>query len=254
MKDPAVLFYTADFLSGTYTMSDEQVGKYIRLLCLQHQKGKLTKKDMQCICKAYDVDIYRKFIEEDGLFYNQRMFNEAERRKKYSESRKINAKHRFDEKPANAYAEHMGTVTETITETININNNTEEVKNKWNKFAVKTGLVEVKKITDKRKSGILARFKEKEFNLDEIFAEIERSDFCRGSTGWKVDFDFVFCSPHNYLKIIEGKYRNGSNTIGNRKSDATARATFRHTEEQLKDIETFAESLKRNRETRGIGS
>ena len=44
-KDPAVLFYTSDFLSGTFTMTNEQVGKYIRLLCLQHQKGRLTEKD-----------------------------------------------------------------------------------------------------------------------------------------------------------------------------------------------------------------
>lgn len=45
-KDPAFLFYSNDFLSGTFLLSDEQVGKYIRLLCIQHQKGILTKKDM----------------------------------------------------------------------------------------------------------------------------------------------------------------------------------------------------------------
>jgi hypothetical protein len=45
-KDPAILFYTSDFLTGTMTFTDEQVGKYIRLLCLQHQKDKLTEKDM----------------------------------------------------------------------------------------------------------------------------------------------------------------------------------------------------------------
>jgi len=32
-------------------MTDEQVGKYIRLLCLQHQKGYLTEKDMISIRK-----------------------------------------------------------------------------------------------------------------------------------------------------------------------------------------------------------
>ena len=30
-KDPAVLFYTSDFLTGTMTMNDSQVGQYIRL-------------------------------------------------------------------------------------------------------------------------------------------------------------------------------------------------------------------------------
>ena len=66
-KDPAVLFYTSDFLSGTYTLTDEQVGKYIRLLCLQHQKGKLTDKDMYRVCGTYDSEIFCKFIKEDEL-------------------------------------------------------------------------------------------------------------------------------------------------------------------------------------------
>ncbi len=29
----------------SFTMDNEQVGKYIRLLCLQHQKGKSTEAD-----------------------------------------------------------------------------------------------------------------------------------------------------------------------------------------------------------------
>ena len=123
-KDPAVLFYTSDFLTGTFSMTNEQVGKYIRLLCLQHQKGKLTEKDMLSICKAYDEDVYLKFRNEAGLFFNERMFNESERRKKYSESRRKNAetpknqttKHTKNKK---AYAQHMETATETITEDVN---------------------------------------------------------------------------------------------------------------------------------------
>jgi hypothetical protein len=118
-KDPAVLFYTSDFLSGTFTMSNEQVGKYIRLLCLQHQKGKLTEKDMLSICKAYDDEIWCKFIKEDNLFYNERMYNETIRRQKFSESRRNNAKSPKNDSTSKAYAQHMETETETITETIN---------------------------------------------------------------------------------------------------------------------------------------
>jgi hypothetical protein len=107
-KDPAVLFYTSDFLTGTFSMTNEQVGKYIRLLCLQHQKGKLTEKDMLSICKAYDEDVYLKFRNEAGLFFNERMFNEGEKRKKYSESRKKNAQTPKNQlKTKKAYAEHM---------------------------------------------------------------------------------------------------------------------------------------------------
>ena len=117
MKDPAILFYTSDFITGTLTMSDEQRGKYILLLCLQHQKGYLTEKDMLNICKTYDKDIYDKFKQNgDGHFYNERMKIETERRLKYSESRRNNrnAKKIEDEKESNiseSYDEHMETVT-----------------------------------------------------------------------------------------------------------------------------------------------
>jgi hypothetical protein len=122
-KDPAVLFYTSDFLSGTFTMTNEQVGKYIRLLCLQHQKGKLSEKDMLSICSAYDVDIWDKFKIEDGAFINERMYNEAIRRQKFSESRRNNAKSPKNDSTSKAYAKHMETETETetITDTKTIN-------------------------------------------------------------------------------------------------------------------------------------
>ena len=100
-------------------MSNEQVGKYIRLLCLQHQKGKLTEKDMLSICKAYDDEIWCKFIKEDGMFFNERMYNETIRRQKFSESRRNNAKSPKNDSTSKAYAQHMETETETITETIN---------------------------------------------------------------------------------------------------------------------------------------
>lgn len=92
-KDPAFLFYPSDFILGTYTMSDEQVGKYIRLLCLQFSKGgKLTYDD---ILKVLDKDenelgrkdreILEKFkIDEEGLYYNQRLLDEIKDREERS--------------------------------------------------------------------------------------------------------------------------------------------------------------------------
>ena len=137
-KDPAVLFYTSDFLSGTFTMDNEQVGKYIRLLCLQHQKGKLTEKDMLSICKAYDVEIWDKFKVEDGLYYNDRMLNETVRRQKFSESRRNNAKSPKKESTSEAYAKHMETETENRTITINENINI-DFEWFWNEYDKKVG-------------------------------------------------------------------------------------------------------------------
>jgi hypothetical protein len=137
-KDPAVLFYTSDFLSGTFTMDNEQVGKYIRLLCLQHQKGKLSEKDMLSICKAYDNEIWDKFKVQDGLYYNERMFNETIRRQKFSESRRNNAKSLKKESTSEAYAEHMETETENRTITINENINI-DFEWFWNDYDKKVG-------------------------------------------------------------------------------------------------------------------
>jgi len=116
-KDPAVLFYTSDFLTGTILMSDEQVGKYIRLLCVQHQKGRLSNDDMLKICKTYDKDIFEKFTkDDDGLFFNERLEEEHLRRKAYSKSRSDNRKNKEDIKNISlTYDKHMETENETDT-------------------------------------------------------------------------------------------------------------------------------------------
>jgi len=92
-KDPAFLLYVNDFISGTMFLSDEQLGKYFRLLLAQHQHGHLREKDMLKICSEYDEDIWNKFIkDENGLFYNERLETETVKRKSYSESRSTNRK------------------------------------------------------------------------------------------------------------------------------------------------------------------
>ena len=246
-KDPAVLFYTSDFLSGTMTMTDEQVGKYIRLLCLQHQKGHLTEKDMTYICKTYDEDVYGKFTKEDGKYYNIRMREEGEKRRSYSESRRNNRTKGYEQKKDPTYVEHMENENENEDVNEDVIKNTIE---QWNDFAGKNGIAQVKEINKKRKTGIEKCRREKLFKLDDILREIEQSDFLRGSSGWRVTFDFVFCSPSNYLKILEGNYRNGT-VKKSTPSSATERAQFRHTEQQIKNNESLLESLRHRDRERG---
>ena len=171
-KDPAVLFYTSDFLSGTFTMSNEQVGKYIRLLCLQHQKGRLTEKDMLSICLAYDVDIWDKFVIEEGFFYNIKMRDESQRRAKYTESRRSNSKSLKTESISEAYAKHMGNHMETTTETItktNINISREKFNNDLIALKIQLGDEYENFLmywTEPNKNGKLRYEVEKFFNLE----------------------------------------------------------------------------------------
>jgi len=90
-KDPAFLLYPQDFLVGTMTFSHEQVGKYVRMLCFQHQSGHLSEGDMLDIAGKKDAKIWRKFKQDEGgLYYNERLELETVKRKKYTESRKKN--------------------------------------------------------------------------------------------------------------------------------------------------------------------
>lgn len=124
-KDPAVLFYTSDFLTGTFTMNYEQRGKYITLLCLQHQQGFLTDEDLKNVLDDTDLKIFSKFEKlSDGLFYNIKLKNESERRKSYTESRRNNrqGKTKDNINISKSYDKLMetGTVTVTGTDTLEL--------------------------------------------------------------------------------------------------------------------------------------
>ena len=113
-------------------MTDEQVGKYIRLLCLQHQMGKLSEKHMLNICKSYDSDIYEKFmIDDDGNYSNLRLNDEINKRIAYSESRRSNRK--SSNASAKPKKKHMSNICKSYDEHMeneNINENEIIIKDK----------------------------------------------------------------------------------------------------------------------------
>jgi hypothetical protein len=101
-KDPAFLFYTSDFLTGVTLMNYEQRGKYITLLCLQHQNGHLSEEDMLAICGKPDKKIFAKFVkDEEGLYYNERVDVEKEKRRKYTESQTKKVNKRWSQRRQN---------------------------------------------------------------------------------------------------------------------------------------------------------
>ena len=90
-KDPAFLFYSQDFFTGTAMLSFEDRGKYITILCLMHQQGRLSEESISFIVGLVSFPLKSKFlIDENGLWYNQRLENETEKRVKFSESRRLN--------------------------------------------------------------------------------------------------------------------------------------------------------------------
>lgn len=90
-KDPAFLFYHHDFLIGTSFLSFEERGAYITLLShMAAQAGRLSVKQVMVICGNFDPQelLLSKFkIDECGNYYNQRLLEEIQKRKKFTQSR-----------------------------------------------------------------------------------------------------------------------------------------------------------------------
>jgi uncharacterized protein YdaU (DUF1376 family) len=83
-KDPAFLFYSSDFLTGTMFMTNEQIGIYIRLLCSQHQHGGIIDKiSFNSMVGNHDI-VKSKFVESELGFYNIRLMEVMELRNKKS--------------------------------------------------------------------------------------------------------------------------------------------------------------------------
>lgn len=91
-KDPAFLFYPGDFLTGVQDLTMEERGQYITLLCLQHQKGHLTEKMIRLSCGNAAADVMAKFRQDaEGLFFNERLDIEIEKRRAHGEKQRDRA-------------------------------------------------------------------------------------------------------------------------------------------------------------------
>lgn len=96
MKDPAMLFYTSDFLTGVTLLNMKERGQYITLLCLQQQLGHMSLKQMQTAVGKMSEALMEKFIQDDeGLYYNRRADIEINKRKAHSMKQRENAQKRW---------------------------------------------------------------------------------------------------------------------------------------------------------------
>jgi hypothetical protein len=134
-KDPAFLFYSQDFFVGTATMSFEDRGKYITLLCLMHQQGRMTEETIRLLVGSVSVNLKSKFeVDENGLWFNERLEIEAEKRIKFTESRRSNGS--LGGRPkANGYP--IGLATDNLPENENILPNKRVSKEKKERTTVK---------------------------------------------------------------------------------------------------------------------
>lgn len=134
-KDPAFLFYPSDFLTGTIFFSLEDLGLFIRLLCIQHQhEGRIKKYDFNQICSEKYQRVREKFIEDDNGFYNKRLDLEIAKRKRDADASRINGlkggRPKTKSKPKNNLnkTHRLKNNNLTVNENINENINENEVE------------------------------------------------------------------------------------------------------------------------------
>lgn len=219
-KDPAFLFYSSDFLSGVADLTMDERGQYITLLCVQHQKGFLSDKTIRLSVGLVSVDVLAKFIKDNnGNYFNERLYVESEKRNKFTESRINNGKKggrpKKNEKPIGLPKQHH-MENEDANEIDNKNSNKieefdfSEIVNIFHSVCI--NCPKVSKITDSRKSSISARVKEHGLEvLGDVFKKVSDSDYlCGKVNGWIASFDWIL-TPANFIKILEDNYKNKKN-------------------------------------------
>ena len=114
MKDPAMLFYTSDFLTGVLLLSMYERGQYITLICLQQQAGHLSLEQMQKAVGKVSPAVLEKYVQdENGLYYNVRAEKEINRRLKHSQKQTENINKRWNKNTTDVPNEYHG-ITEEI--------------------------------------------------------------------------------------------------------------------------------------------
>lgn len=128
-KDPAFLFYPGDWLGGTMTFSRSHKGAYMDLLMAQFNGGHLSLEDVETVLgpdfsTMWEQKLKPKFtVDAAGKFFNQKLEDEAFKRKNFTDSRKNNLdmdKHMKDH-TGSGTDHHMGKHMEN--ENINVNSN-----------------------------------------------------------------------------------------------------------------------------------
>lgn len=214
-KDPAVLFYTSDFLTGTAFFTDEQRGQYIRLLCEQHQNGHIPENHMVSVCLSLGSPVVKKFIKDaDGNYYNERMEEEILKRQQFLDSRYFNGKK--GGRPIKPNSEANNKPNSEATENLRGNDNENEIDydlivSLYHDLC--PNMAKVAKLTDRRKGYVRARFAE--YGLEKITSVLRmagESGFLNGHNDkvWKADFEWLML-PNNFIKVLEGKYQSRVN-------------------------------------------
>lgn len=128
-KDPAFLMYYQDWLVGTAFMSFQAKGAYMDILCHMADKGPLRTFEIEQICKGNFEktwpEISGKFKEKNHLWFNEKLDEVMEKRKKFSESRRNN---RLGKKKTKELVNNTSLTSDKLVEDGNEDENKDQIK------------------------------------------------------------------------------------------------------------------------------
>jgi len=201
-KDPAFLFYPNDYIGGTMGMTFEEKGAYIELLMTQFNRGHMTSQVIaQVVGQLWDK-IHDKFKTDiNGLYYNERLEFEIERRKTFVQSRynNISGKNQYSKKQKNIKGHKGGHMTNHM-ENENENENNKSInpasKNDfiifWDKYHETTKLLKSDKdAAEKYWNKLKATEQQKALeNIKLYFDSLPDKKYCKKARTYLADKNF----------------------------------------------------------------
>ena len=97
-KSPAFQFYPGDFLVGTMGMTNEEVGIYIKMLCIDWEKDGIENtgsicRMLRCRANKLEVPLSKFVLQDDNRYRNLRLLSErekqGERKRKMADNAKL---------------------------------------------------------------------------------------------------------------------------------------------------------------------
>lgn len=184
------------------------------------------------------VSDFELFKIDGERFYSASILARLDKQKSVSESRKLAASTRWQNK-SNANAEQVE--SKSIVQQPAISDLFEQVEpaekqnwkaiiDAWNSTCI--SYPKLTRFSDKRKNKVAVRLKEmgggdKALEIcKELFVKMEGCSFLKGDNrrGWKATFDWLFENGNNWVKVYEGNYDNGTanqpNSTGSFATDA----------------------------------
>ncbi len=226
-QDPAFLFYPGDYLRDTQCLSEAVQVAYDRIMCEHMRNICISQQQLKFFTKKLSQDEIDELLmvltQTEGGYQITWVAESISKRKAYSQSRRENRTKKTSKDINNTsktYDKHMenenenGVDNESEVEVIKAppekKIDFDQIQEIFNSVCVE--LPKVKVLTPARKKAIEAIAKKHGLEaIGEAFRNTAESDFMNGRSkeGWTANFDWIFNSK-NFLKILEGNYKNKS--------------------------------------------